>query len=141
MAFAFPSDDWAAAYREALNANPDYATTGKDWTHGAVAMVVRADESIGIEEDVAVLLDVHQGVCRAATYTTAGQAREAAAFVIESNYDFWKTLIVQNKDPMMALMQGKLTLTKGKLPTIIRHLEASKQLIASAQAVLTEFKR
>lgn len=141
MAHAFPSDAWAAAYREALNANPDYAKTGKDWTHGAVAMVVRADESIGIGDDMAVLIDVHGGVCRAATYTTAQEARETAAFVIESNYDFWKTLIIQNKDPMMALMQGKLALTKGNLPTIIRHLEASKQLIASAQAVLTEFKR
>lgn len=141
MAYAFPSEAWAAAYREALNANSDYATSGKDWTHGAVAMVVRADESIGIAEDMAVLLDVHEGVCRAATYTTAQKARETAAFVIESHYDFWKTLIVQNRDPMIALMQGKLTLTHGKLPTIIRHLEASKQLIASAQAVLTEFKR
>lgn len=141
MAYAFPSEAWAAAYGDALNTNPDYATTGRDWTHGAVALVVAADETIGIAEDMAVLLDVHEGTCRAATYTTGQKARETAAFVIESDYDFWKTLMVHNKDPMIALMQGKLRLTKGKLPTIIRHLEASKQLIASARAVLTEFKR
>ena len=141
MAYVFPSEPWAAAYREAINANTDYATTGKDWTHGAVAMVVKADESIGIAEDMAVLLDVHGGVCRDATYMTAQKARETAPFVVESNYDYWKTLIVQSRDPIMALMQGKLKLTKGSLPTIIRHLEPSKQLIASAQAVPTEFKR
>ena len=27
----FPSAEWVAAYKDAINANPDYAKAGKDW--------------------------------------------------------------------------------------------------------------
>jgi putative sterol carrier protein len=141
MAHAFPSEAWAAAYHAAINQNPLYATAGKDWTHGAVALVVKADASIGLPEDMSVVLDVNAGVCRSARYVTATEARTSAPFVVEGPYDNWKTLIVQNQDPIKALMQGKLKLTKGHLPTIIRYVESSKQLLASAQNVTTEFKR
>lgn len=141
MAHSFPSEAWAAAYKTAINANASYAIAGKDWTHGAVAMVVKADTSIGIATDMAVLLDVHAGACNATTYLTADQARAKAPFVIEGPYDNWKKLIVENQDPIKALMQGKLKLTKGHLPTIIRYVESSKQLLASAQTVDTDFRR
>lgn len=141
MAFLFPSAPWTAAYRTAVNDNPNYQTAGKEWTHGSVALVVRADPSIDLSEDMAVLLDVHAGECRAATYTTATDARSRAAFAVEGPYDNWKTLIVENQDPIKALMQGKFKLTKGHLPTIIRYVESSKQLLASAQTVATEFRR
>src|SRR5208283_59363 len=57
----FPSAEWCAAYKDAINANPGYKAAGKDWTHGSVAMVVTAEPAIGIAEDMAMLLDVHQG--------------------------------------------------------------------------------
>jgi len=141
MAHSFPSEAWAAAYKTAINDNPSYKTAGKDWTHGAVAMVVKADASIGIDKDMSVLLDVNAGACNAATYLSADEARTKAPFVIEGPYDNWKKLIVENQDPIKALMQGKLKLTKGHLPTIIRYVESSKQLLASAQAVDTQFRR
>jgi putative sterol carrier protein len=141
MAHTFPSETWAAAYQEAINKNPNYATAGKDWTHGAVALTVKADAAIGIAQDMSVLLDVHAGQCRAATFMPAEQARQTAPFVVEGPYDNWKKLITENQDPIKALMQGKLKLSKGHLPTIIRYVESSKQLLASAQAVDTQFLR
>ena len=141
MAHSFPSEPWASAYKVAINANPNYATAGKDWTHGAVALLVKADAALGIAQDMAVLLDVHAGVCNAATYMTGDDARSKAPFVVEGPYDNWKKLIVENQDPIKALMQGKLKLTKGHLPTIIRYVESSKQLLASAQSVDTKFLR
>jgi len=139
MAHLFPSAHWTAAYQTAVNDNPRYEAAGKDWTHGAVALVVKADPAIDLSEDMAVLLDVHAGKCRAATYTTASEARPQAAFAVEGPYDNWKRLIIDNEDPIKALMQGKFKLTKGHLPTIIRYVESSKQLLASAQAVAWDF--
>jgi putative sterol carrier protein len=124
-----------------VNENPLYKSAGKDWTHGKVALVVKADPSIEIEQDMAVLLDVHAGTCNAADYQAAEQARPAAAFVVEGPYDNWKQLIVENQDPIKALMQGRFRLTKGHLPTLIRYVESSKQLLASAQNVATQFRR
>ena len=139
MAHKFPSDAWAAAYKEALNANPKYAVAGKDWTHGAVALVIKAQPEIGIDSAVAVLLDVDSGKCRDARYLPAEEARQTAPFVIEGTYARWQTLLQEGGDPIKALMQGKFKLTKGHLPTIIRYVESSRQLMASAQLVPTEF--
>lgn len=136
----FPSEAWADAYRDALNDNPSYAEAGKDWTHGSVAMVVKADSALGFETDMAVLLDVDSGRCRAATYMDGEEARRQGAFVLEGSYERWATLIRQGDDPIKTLMQGKLKMTKGHLPTLIRYVESSKQLLASAQGVPTEYR-
>jgi putative sterol carrier protein len=42
-------------------------------------------------------------------------------------------------DPIKGMMEGKLKLTKGHLPTIIRFIESSRQLVMSASRVPTEF--
>ncbi len=141
MPHPFPSEPWAAAFRDAINQNPRYAETGKDWTHGAVALVVKADAALGIVDDMAIVVDAHQGKCRAASYVAAVTAREASPFVIEGLYDRWQTLIREGQDPIKALMQGKLKMTKGHLPTLIRHIESSKAMLASAQSVPTEFRK
>jgi len=89
---------------------------------------------------MAVLLDVASGMCHAATYLPATEARELAAFSVEGPYPHWKLLIVENQDPIKALMQGRFKLTKGHLPTIIRYVDSSKQLLSSALNVPTEFR-
>ena len=63
MSHVFPSEDWAAAYKDAINDNPKYKEAGKEWTHGAVAMVVKADPTLGIDEDIGLWLDIDRGDC------------------------------------------------------------------------------
>ena len=46
MSFIFPSVEWASAYKDALNGSAAYKQAGKDWTHGVVAMVVKADPAL-----------------------------------------------------------------------------------------------
>ncbi|QQR90137.1 MAG: SCP2 sterol-binding domain-containing protein [Myxococcales bacterium] len=140
MAYQFPSPEWTAAYKDAVNANQAYEQASADWTHGAVAMVVKADKAIGLENDAAMLLDVHQGKCRNTEYfTNAEQAKNKAAFVIEAPYPLWKEVVQGKVEPIKAMMQNKLKLTKGALPTMIRYVEGSKQLVQSASQVPTEF--
>jgi putative sterol carrier protein len=141
MSHLFPSETWAAAYKSAVNDNPRYKVAGKEWTHGKVALIVKADASIALEYDMGILLDVNAGQCHGADYVTGDEARHGAAFAVEGPYDNWKQLTIENQDPIKALMQGKLKLTKGHLPTMIRYVESSKQLLASAQSVETKFRR
>ena len=139
MSLAFPSPEWTTAYKDAINANPAYKTAGKDWTHGVVAMMVKADPSIGIPEDTAMWLDVHQGECRACKLTSATEA-QAAAFVIVADYARWKQVIKKELDPIKGMMQGKLKLTKGHMPTIVKYVHASRELVESTSRVPTKFK-
>ena len=139
MALLFPSPEWTAAYKDAINQNPTYKTAGKDWTHGVVAMVVRAEPALGIAEDTAMWLDVHQGACRECRLVPAAEA-QAAAFVIVADYARWKQVIKKELDPIKGMMQGKLKLTKGHMPTIVKYVNASRELVESTARVATKFR-
>ena len=134
----FPSPEWTAAYKDAINANAAYKTAGKDWTHGAVGFVVNADAALGLTEQ-GLILDVNGGECRGATHTTRAGAEAGAPFVVVGDYARWKEVLTGKEDPIKAMMQNKLKLTKGHLPTIIRYVESSRQLVKSAMAVPTDF--
>jgi putative sterol carrier protein len=137
-AIRFPSAEWCAAYKEAINGNASYRTAGKDWTHGAVAMVVTAEPSIGIAEDMAMWLDVHQGTCRSCRLVSRQEA-DGAPFVIVASYARWKEVIRRQLDPTKGMMQNKLKLTKGHMPTMVKYVTASKELVESTSRVPTEF--
>lgn len=140
MAFDFPSPEWMAAYKDAINANSEYKKAGKDWTHGAVAMVVKAEPSLGIDEDQAMWLDVERGECKDCRLVPGKEAEEKAPFVIVASYAQWKQVMTKEIDPTKALMQGKLKLTKGHMPTMVKHVNASKQLVESTTSVPTKFR-
>lgn len=139
MPHLFPSQDWAEAYRVAINSNPAYQAAGKEWTHGVVAMVVKADPGLGIPEDIGMWLDVHEGTCRACRIVSAAEA-QTAPFVIVSDYPRWKQVILKQVDPIKAMMQGKLKLTKGHMPTIVRYVNSSRELVESTSRVDTKFR-
>jgi putative sterol carrier protein len=141
MAFDFPSPEWVAAYKDAINANAGYKSAAKDWTHGSVSMVVKADPALRIDEDTAMLLDVHQGECRASKLLPAKDAEaEAAAFVIVAPYATWRTVMEGGLDPTKAMMQNKLKLVKGHMPTMVKFVQASKELVSSSARVETKFR-
>ena len=140
MALDFPSPEWMAAYKDAINANAEYKKAGKDWTHGVVAMVVKAEPSLGIAEDLAMWLDVHEGKCRDCKLLPASEAEAKAPFVVVASYAQWKQVIKKEVDPTKALMQGKLKLSKGHMPTMVKYVNASKQLVESTTRVSTKFR-
>lgn len=135
---SFPSAEWCAAYEGAINANTAYKAAGRDWTHGPVAMVVSADPSLGVAEDMAMWLDLHQGECRNCRLVTRDEA-EKAAFVIVASYARWKEVIRKQLDPTKGMMQNKLKLTKGHMPTMVKYVTASKELVESTCRVPTRF--
>jgi putative sterol carrier protein len=138
MALKFPSPEWTTAFKDAVNANPGYREAGKGWVHGKVAYVVKADPRLGTDRDVAMVLDLHGGECRAASYVD-GEAAQAADFVIVAEYPKWKEVLSGEVDPTKAMMQNKLKLQKGQLGTIVKFVVASKELVKSALAIDTEY--
>jgi len=134
----FPSAEWCVAYKDAINANPGYKAAGKDWTHGPVAYVVTAEPSIGLAEDTAMFLDLHQGTCRECRLTSREEA-EKANFVIVAAYARWKEVIRKQLDPTKGMMQNKLKLTKGHMPTMVRYVTSNKELVEATTRVPTRF--
>ncbi len=139
MAYEFPSEEWTQAFAAAVNDNEDYRKHGKPWTYGAVAMVISKTPEVGIEEDTGMILDVDQGVCRGTQYVKGMDAVQEAPFIIVAPYARWKQVIRGEVDPIKAMMEGKLKMTKGHLPTMLRFVESSRALVVSATKVPTLF--
>ncbi len=139
MAYRFPSEEWTQAFHKAVNESTAYRGAAQDWTHGAVAMVIEKDESIGLAETVGMILDVDRGSCRNTRYVKGTEEVEDAPFVIVASYQDWKSVVEGSLDPIHAMLQGRLKLTKGHLPTMIRDVEASRELVRSAAQVPTKF--
>lgn len=139
MTYLFPSDEWAAAYKDAINANPKYKEAGRDWTHGAVAMVVKADPSLGIEHDTGMWLDIYAGVCKDCRLVGMEEAQQAP-FVIVADYARWKQVIKKELDPIKGMMQNKLKLTKGHMPTMVKYVTSQRELVETTSRVPTKFR-
>ncbi|MEK6606289.1 MAG: SCP2 sterol-binding domain-containing protein [Myxococcota bacterium] len=135
--FAFPSVEWVAAYKDALGASEAYRKAAAGWTHGAVALVTRADPAVGLAEDTAIWLDLDRGVCREARIASAAEAQQAP-FCITGEYARWKQVLKKQLDPIQGMMQRKLEL-RGQMTIIVRFVLASKELVEAAQRVPTKF--
>jgi len=139
MALPFPSAAWASAYKDAINQNALYRQAAATWDQGAVALVCKPEPALGLAEPQAVVLDLEHGSCRGVVFTSDEFEIEDAPFVIEASYAQWKAIIKRELDPILAMLSSQLRLTKGHLPTLIKDVEGSKQLVLSASQVDTEF--
>ena len=102
-----------------------------------MALVISAKPEIGINEDFGMWLDLHQGVCREARKVSLEEAQKAP-FCITGDYARWKQVIKKELEPVKGMMQGKLKL-KGDLPTIVRYVKASQELVECTTRIETKF--
>jgi len=137
MAYRFPSEEWITEYQKAINGSENYKNSGATWTAGPVSLVVNANPAVGIERDMGIWLDLHKGVCHEIMLVSLEEAQKAP-FVISGDYSRWKQVVLGELNPVQGMMQGKLKL-KGNLATIIRYVQASKDLVECASKVDTQF--
>ena len=137
MALSFPSIEWVEEFKKQINSSEGYKKAGATWTAGVVALVTSAKPEIGIKEDVGIWLGLHQGVCRDAKIVTAEDAQKAP-FCITGDYARWKQVIKKELEPVKGMMQGKLKL-KGDLPTVVRYVKASQELVECTTRIETKF--
>ncbi|MBT9146730.1 hypothetical protein B9J77_03330 [candidate division NPL-UPA2 bacterium Unc8] len=136
MAYKFPSEEWIAEFGKAINANEEYKRTAATW-EGPVALIFNAEPAIGLDEDFCVWADLWHGECREIKKVTLEEAQKAP-YVIRGSYANWKQVVQGRLGPVKGMMQGKLKL-KGNLPTIMKYVKASDELVKCAAKVPSEF--
>jgi putative sterol carrier protein len=132
----FPSEEWLDQYVQRINDSAAYKEAAATW-EGDVCFVFEAEPDRGVPEDIYGWLDLWHGECREARLVDK-DAGERATFVIRAPYSRWKEVLRRELDPVRGMMQGKLKL-KGDLPTVVRHIKASNELVNLAGTVPTEF--
>jgi putative sterol carrier protein len=126
----FPSAAWAEAYRARLNANPAYQEAAKAWD-GDILLLVTPDGAAPQGEGV--LLDLHHGECRAATFVPdASNAR--AEFTYRGSRENWGRMLRREIDPVRAILDGTFKL-QGNLLKAMRFQRAAKEMVETATQV------
>ena len=128
------SDDWARACAEALNQREGYRAAAATW-EGAILLMMTAVPDQGERR---VFLDLWHGDCRVAR---AGSPEDEASarYILSGTVIAWRQILAGTVAPLMAIMTGKLRLTKGSLVDLLPHVNAAKELVAAAALVRASF--
>jgi putative sterol carrier protein len=132
----FPSEEWLDEFVQRINQSQAYREAAATW-EGDVCFVFEAEPDKGVPETIYGWLDLWHGECRGGKMVSQEEG-EKATFVISAPYSRWKEVLKRELDPVKGMMQGKLKL-KGDLPTIVRYVKASNELVNLAGTVPTEF--
>lgn len=124
------SGSWASALCSALNANGEFIAAAADWGLGALGFVVVpiADEDAG----PALSLSLKKGTCERARILPTEKAYTSCKIVLESTAEHWGEIFSGKLTPTMALMTGKVKLTRGSISALIPFTRAFECLIDCA---------
>ena len=128
MSLELFSDGWARAWCAALNASEGYRAAARNW-EGVVALVMNGGDTAR-----AAVIDSGGGVCRTARAADAADLA-GAEYVFEGGADVWREVFTGQVAPVMALMTGRLKLSRGSLGALMPHAAAARELLAAAGTV------
>lgn len=132
MAHLFPSAEWVAAFKDALNASEPYKVSAAKW-EGDFFFNVEPKGSL--KEPVTFYLDLWHGACRDA-HLVNDPAAKKPEFEISGTIDTYRKIFRHDLDPIRALVSRQLKL-KGNLGKIMRSVKATLDLVNAAGTVPT----
>ena len=124
------TEAWCAACCERLNERESYRTAAAGW-EGAAVLLMSADPAHRINEDRAVWLDMRDGQCLGTRVATE-EDLDTAPYVFRADPANWKRLLAGEMDPVAAVMQGKLKLSRGNLFTLAKYAGAAREMVLAA---------
>lgn len=125
------SGEWATACGAALNENPAYREAARNW-EGAVLLQLASAE--GAEGAQMVYFDLWHGECRAARAATP-EDEALARYVMSGTAGAWQQVLTGKVAPLMALLTGRIKLTRGALAELLPHVNAAKELVLTFATV------
>ena len=128
------SSEWALAWKLAIDAHAGYRVAAATW-EGSLALSM-PDPSGAAGR--AVFVDLWHGTCRAARVALPDDLG-GADFVLSGSTETWKRVLRGEVAPLMAIMTGRLTLTRGSLAALIPYAAAAKALVDAAATVPARF--
>ena len=129
------SEEWAQRWREVLSTRPAYQEAARTW-EGSVAVVMTRNGSAA--EKRAIFLDLWHGHCREARVARDDDL-ESARFVLSGSGAAWRDVLTGRLAPLMAVMSGKIRLTRGSMAALVPYAAAARELLAAAMEMEIEF--
>lgn len=127
--------EWAAAFRDAIEADATYRVAAASWTW-PVAFVLEAAPEFGYPDAIAMQLHLERGRCHSAALLAPDAV--TAPVALRAPYAVWKSVARGELDPVVAVTGGKFRVSAGAM-TLMTQPRAATALVACARAVPTAF--
>ena len=114
---------WAEAWASNLRQDTEWSESAKGWKWSLLFRVGTAS---------AWFLDLDRGECRS---IRPARDAESADFILEADRATWDRILDGDRSPMVAIMQGAITLKKGSLLTLGRFATSATLLLEAAARV------
>ncbi len=135
------SETWARALGAALGRSDAYRRAARSWEGAVVLDWTDAPMRAGADGDArgerdrsGVYLDLHHGECRASRMASPADY-DNARFVLSADLDAWMTMLEGRMAPTLALLRGKLAVSKGSIGALMPHANAAAELVKVAQTI------
>ncbi|WBC07464.1 SCP2 sterol-binding domain-containing protein [Micromonospora sp. WMMA1947] len=133
----FPSAEWLDGYVERINSSEEFEDAARTF-EADIAFVFEAESENGVAADIWCLATFGDGKCQQADYDVEQERAAGATFVIRAPYSRWKDVIQGRIDPIEGMLDGDLVVT-GHLPTLLRYVRATDELVNLAAKVSSSF--
>lgn len=130
---AFPSAEWAAQFKTAINENAAYKEAAAAW-EGDLMFEVLPDAQT--TKGPGIYLDLYHGECRDARFV-ADPTSVSPEFVLRATRANWEKLIRHELDPVKAFLGGTIKLA-GNPAKLMRFIGAAKELLDTAAGIPTD---
>lgn len=136
------SVQWATALGDALAANDSFRTAARGWNSAVIlewsdaSSHPRSDDVVCTDEvqGCGVYLLLHDGECHSARMATATDYA-TARYVLSATLAVWHEMLSGHLAPTMAMLRGKLKLTKGSVADLMPHVKAAHALVRVAAEI------
>ena len=128
----FPSQEWATAFKAAINANEAYRAAAQAW-EGDILFLVRGTDPNA--DAPGVHLALSHGQCSEATFHADAKS-VSSEFIYEGTPENWEKLLKGGVDPVKAILDGTFRI-RGNLAKAMRFTKAAKELVETASKVPT----
>lgn len=132
-AMLFLSENWLAAFKDALNSSEEYMKSATTW-EGDIIFQVDPD-SKDIKEPIRAYVNLWHGEC---TEARVGTANDTAEFVYAGSLENWKKLIAGDLGPIRGIMSRKFKVA-GSIAKLMRYVKAAQTMVATATSIPTRF--
>ncbi|KKN56345.1 hypothetical protein LCGC14_0573120 [marine sediment metagenome] len=137
----FGTPEWAEAYKEAINNNPNYKEAAgpegfppNGWEGDFLFVVEPAGN---LDHEIRMFVGLYHGECTGVRILKEGEEVHTE-FEYSGPYDAWELVLKKELDPIRGLLAGKFKV-KGDMAKILKATRAASELVNSTTTIDTEF--
>lgn len=137
----FGTPEWAEAYKEAINNNPNYKEAAgpegfppNGWEGDFLFVVEPAGN---LDHEIRMFVGLYHGECTGVRILKEGEETHTE-FEYSGPYDAWELVLKKELDPIRGLLAGKFKV-KGDMAKILKATRAASELVNSTTTIDTEF--